>query len=112
VDAHGDCADVSMVWAHGIGVVVSKKMEQLQRTVLLGTSAVMRSMPSAAMEAITGLPPFDLFALGEALKARAPTRERMKDTRDTVSLTANKGVAKGHWQMLDDTETACGAGQH
>jgi hypothetical protein len=39
---------------------------------------------------------------GEALKARARTRERMKDTWDGVSITANKGVAKGHRRMLDD----------
>jgi ribonuclease HI len=92
----------SMVWAHGIGAVATKKLEQLQRKVLLGTSAAMRSTPSAAMEAILGLPPLDLFVMGEALKARARTRERMKDTWDGVSITANKGVAKGHRRMLDD----------
>jgi hypothetical protein len=80
-----------MVWAHGIGAVATKKLEQLQRKVLLGTSAAMRSTPSAAMEAILGLQPLDLFVMGEALKARARTRERMKDTWDSVSITANKG---------------------
>jgi hypothetical protein len=49
-------------------------MEQLQRKVLLGTSAAMRSTPSAAMEAIIGLPPLDLFALGEALKGESPDK--------------------------------------
>jgi hypothetical protein len=61
----------SMVWAHSISVVALKKMEQLQRKVLLGASAAMISMPSAAMEAIIGLPPLGIFSLGEALKARA-----------------------------------------
>jgi hypothetical protein len=68
----------SMVWANSISTVLMNKMEQLQGKVLLGTFAVMRFTPSAAMEAIIGLPPLDLFALGKALKARAQTREQMK----------------------------------
>jgi hypothetical protein len=99
----------SMVWAHSIDAVATKKMEQLQRKVLLGTSAVMRSTPSTAMEAIIGLPPTGLLALGEAMKARATMRDKMKDTWDGTSLTANKDVAKGHQQVLDDKLKTGGA---
>jgi hypothetical protein len=62
-------------------------MEQLQRKVFLGTSAAMRS---TVMEAILGLPPLDFFVMGEALKARARMRERMKDTWDGVSRVTNE----------------------
>jgi ribonuclease HI len=92
----------SMVWATSIGTTMSKKMEQLQRKVLLGASAAMRSTPTAAMEAIMGLPPMDLFAMGEALKARARTRRKMKDTWDGLSLSLKRAEAKGHRRVLDD----------
>jgi hypothetical protein len=92
----------AMVWATSIGTTMSKKMEQLQRKVLLGASAAMRSTPTAAMEAIMGLPPMDLFALGEAMKARARTRGKMRDTWDGLNLSLKRAEAKGHRRVLDD----------
>jgi hypothetical protein len=88
---HSNCASKSLLCVHGMGAQHwrngNKKdgttvQEQLQTKVLLGTSAAMRSIPSVAMEAILGLLPLDVFALGKAIKARARMRRHMKDTWD------------------------------
>jgi len=91
-----------LVWAHEINETHMHQMNQLQRKILLGISNAMRSTLTTAMETIMGLPPLDLFMLGEALKARARTKPKLRDTGDGIAQYQKKTRKAGHRRVLDD----------
>ena len=61
----------AIVWAHKIGTTQQKGLERLQRLCLLPMAHPMRSTPTKAMEAITGLMPLDLLCQ----RVRQPKQE-------------------------------------
>ena len=91
----------SLVWSHLITKTMKEEMDRLQRIVLLGMTHSLRSTPTVVLENILGLPPLDLFVLGEALKAR--TRNRKKNDKNWDGL-GKKGLCTkilGHREFLD-----------
>jgi hypothetical protein len=58
----------SLVWWHGCQTSsVKRKLSSMQRYACLGITGAIRTTPTGAMEAFTGLPPLDLVIQCEAI---------------------------------------------
>lgn len=58
-----------VIWAPALDKkTVCDKLVKLQRIACLGITGAMRTTPTASLEAITGLPPLDIYLKGESVK--------------------------------------------
>jgi len=73
----------ALVWAASINKTTAKKLERIQRLALLAVTKTLRTKPTAAMEACTGLMPLEIYIKRETLKAAQRLRYITRRTIQT-----------------------------
>ena len=77
----------SVVWAHRIRTTLRRKLDSVQRQILIRLSHSMRSTPTAGIEAVVGLPPLYLHCQEMALNTafRLHTKQKWRKTHNPKS---------------------------
>lgn len=85
----------SIVWSHNLTETLKQKLKRVQSLAIRSVAPVMRSAPTAGLEATIGLLPLDLHVQSLATKARLRTRVILRDSWDGVG-----SKQRGHDEKL------------